>query len=577
MHELLVDPEWRLPANENAFSANAAPGVDADALGARVREAMTRAFWDATRDALLEKDVRRAAGLVAELGDALASLCPENRRSEAEAALLLRLTPTAAAAALARVADDPGALGDAFAEVTRDASRMLARLGAPARDARAARDAEALERRVGARSPPRRRLFLPAETRSARCASPRTPSRTRCASSSPRSRLSAGTSRTSRSRVWRRWRAATSGASPRDRRGPGTGSRRGAASPKRWPEAAAGGGDATRLAAALPRTSAWLAAATRAAHALDASIPSLAFETRDVAFRVPPNATSATSAGATNPRRFAFAMRSGNAFGSARGKDARSGAFRIASSSPRDPAQVSVRATRATSHEGLVRVALVNLVTSSDKSVEAPDGGGSAETPETLEFDAARLRDARRAFRRAPRPRRVPLRRGRRAVRRAAPRTRSARGAPRAPGRLARRPDDIRGRPRARGGGRRRRRAQSRRRRRDAASAARAARSLRRAADARARGGSLRARASRPPVAAASTVAAARAAAGAAPLLRAGFRGPDGAAVARDVASLAASLDVSVGRVTWGVHARARTPFSPTARSRRGMKSESLP
>ena len=25
MHELLVDPEWRLPANENAFSANAAP------------------------------------------------------------------------------------------------------------------------------------------------------------------------------------------------------------------------------------------------------------------------------------------------------------------------------------------------------------------------------------------------------------------------------------------------------------------------------------------------------------------------------------------------------------------------
>jgi hypothetical protein len=52
-------------------------------------------------------------------------------------------------------------------------------------------------------------------------------------------------------------------------------------------------------------------------------------------------------------------------------------------------------------------------------------------------------------------------------------------------------------------------------------------------------------------------VAAARAAAGAAPLLRAGFRGADGAAVARDVASLAARLDVSVGRVTWDVHARA--------------------
>ena len=123
MHELLVDPEWRLPAN-HAPSSNAAPGVDADALGARIREAMTRAFWDATRDALLEKDVRRAAGVVAELGDALASLCPEHRRSEAEAALLLRLTPTAAAAALARVADDPGALGDAFAfGVRRSACR----------------------------------------------------------------------------------------------------------------------------------------------------------------------------------------------------------------------------------------------------------------------------------------------------------------------------------------------------------------------------------------------------------------------------------------------------------------------
>jgi hypothetical protein len=60
-----------------------------------------------------------------------------------------------------------------------------------------------------------------------------------------------------------------------------------------------------------------------------------------------------------------------------------------------------------------------------------------------------------------------------------------------------------------------------------------------------------------PPIAAASPVAAARAAAGAAPLLRAGFRGADGASVARDVASLAARLDVSVGRVTWDVHARA--------------------
>ena len=556
MHELLVDPEWRLPANENAFSANAAPGVDADALGARVREAMTRAFWDATRDALLEKDVRRAAGLVAELGDALASLCPENRRSEAEAALLLRLTPTAAAATLARVADDPGALGDAFAEVTRDASRMLARLGAPARDARAARDAEALERRVGALAAEASALSSGGDTLGAlRVAADAVAHALR--------ELFAALAFVRRDIA----NVAVASLAPlarRDERGVAEGSawawdrfaaRRGVA--EAVAEAAAGGGDATRLAAALPRTSAWLAAATRAAHALDASIPSLAFETRDVAFRVPPNATSATSAGATNPRRFAFAMRSGNAFGSARGEDARSGAFRIASSSPRDPAQVSVRATRATSHEGLVRVALVNLVTSSDKSVEAPDGGGSAETPETLEFDAARLRDARRAFD-ALRVRAACL-----FVAAGAPcdARRPARGAHAE--RLARldalladpttSADDL-ALEAAGGDG-------------DARKVAAAAATLRRLLAPRDPSGARLTRALAealcvrallgPPVAAASTVAAARAAAGAAPLLRAGFRGPDGAAVARDVASLAASLDVSVGRVTWGVHARA--------------------
>ena len=556
MHELLVDPEWRLPANENAFSANAAPGVDAvdaDALGARVREAMTRAFWDATRDALLEKDVRRAAGVVAELGDALASLCPEHRRSEAEAALLLRLTPTAAAAALARVADDPSALGDAFAEVTREASRMLARLGAPARDARAARDAEALERRVGALAAEASALSSGGDTLGAlRVAADAVAHALR--------ELFAALACVRRDVA----NVAVASLAPlarRDERGVAEGSawawdrfaaRRGVA--EAVAEAAAGGGDAARLAAALPRTSAWLAAATSAAHALDASIPSLAFETRD-----PPNATSATSAGATNPRRFAFAMRSGNAFGSARGEDARSGAFRIASSSPRDPAQVSVRATRATSHEGLVRVALVNLVTSNDidESVEAPDGGGSAETPETLEFDAARLRDARRAFD-ALRVRAACL-----FVAAGAPcdARRPARGGHAE--RLARldalladpttSADDLA--LEAVGGDG------------DARKVAAAAATLRRLLAPRDPSGARLTRALAealcvrallgPPVAAASPVAAARAAAGAAPLLRAGFRGPDGAAVARDVASLAASLDVSVGRVTWGVHARA--------------------
>ena len=327
--------------------------------------------------------------------------------------------------------------------------RMLARLGAPAPRRRAPRATPRLWNAGSARSPPRRRLFF--RRRHAR----------RVARRRGRRRARALRELFAALAFVRRDVANVAVASlvplaRRDERasprigGPGTGSRQ-----RRGVEAVAeraGGGDATRLAAALPRTSAWLAAATRAAHALDASSPSLAFETRDVAFRVPPNATSATSAGATNPRRFAFAMRSGNAFGSARGKDARSGAFRIASSSPRDPAQVSVRATRATSHEGLVRVALVNLVTSSDKSVEAPDGGGSAETPEararTPRASATRAAPSTRS---ASAPRASSSRPARRATRGAphAERTR----APRAPGRLARRPDDIRGDP-APGGGR---------------------------------------------------------------------------------------------------------------------------
>ena len=555
MHELLVDPEWRLPAN-HAPSANAAPGVDADDLGARVREAMTRAFWDATRDALLEKDVRRAAGVVAELGDALASLCPEHRRSEAEAALLLRLTPTAAAAALARVADDPGALGDAFAEVTREASRMLARLGAPARDARAARDAEALERQVGALAAEASALSSGGDALGAlRVAADAVAHALR--------ELFAALALVRRDVA----NVAVASLAPlarRDERGVAEGSawawdrfaaRRGVA------EAVAaagggGGGDAALLAAALPRTSAWLAAATRAAHALDASIPALAFETRGA--ETGPNATS-NAYGAMNARRFAFAMRSGNAYGSARAADAIRNA-RSETSSPRDPDPdpVSVRATRATSHEGLVRVALVNLVTSTDQIVKAPDDGGSSSSwPETLEFDAARLRDARRAF--------DALRARAACLFVAAGASCDARSPARGnhAERLARlnalladpttSADDL-ALEAAGGDG-------------DARKVADAAATLRRLLAPRDPSGARLTRALAealcvrallgPPITVAPPVAAARAAAGAAPLLRAGFRGPDGAAVARDIASLAASLDVSVGRVTWGVHARA--------------------
>lgn len=551
MHELLVDPEWRLSSRDETPPRFGAPSeASADALPARVREAMTCAFWDATRDALLESDVQRVARVVAELGDALASLCPEHHRSEAEAALLLRLAPAAASAALARVVADPSALADAFAEVTREASRMLARLGAPARDARAARDAQALERRVGAFAAEASALSSNGDARGARRV-------VADAVAHALRELFAALALVRRDVA----NAAVARLAPlarRDARGAAEGSawawRRFAA---RYGVAEAGGegdeggeGASARLAAALPRTSAWLAAATRAAHALDASIPALALDSVDGS-----GSGSRGSEGASAP--VAFTMRSGTASAAAKEADQRVAAKNTA-------APVSVRATRAASPEGLVRVALVSLVASDLRPDEArgepSDGNGGAlplEMPETLEFDAARLRDARRAFD-ALRVRAACLfvatsfdagadsvascpaaRLGRLDALLADPTTSA---------------DDL-ALEMAGGAGAKKEKlaavAAALRRLlapRDP-SGARIKRALAEALGVRALLG--------PPTAAASPAAAARAAAAAAPLLRAGFRGPEGAAVAKDVASLAARLDASVGRVTWDVHARA--------------------
>jgi hypothetical protein len=546
MHELLVDPEWRLPADDKtdpSTVSNEKETSNSDDLPSRVREAMTRAFWDATRDALIEKDIRRAAGTVAELGDALAALCPEHCRSEAEAALLLRLTPTAAAAALARVVDDPSALADAFEEVTREASKMLARLGAPARDEKVARDADALDRRVSALAEQASALFSSGDS----CGASRVVAD---AVTHALRELFDALARIRRDVA----NVAVASLAPmarRDRDGKTEGSKwawRRFAARRGVPETFEDDeGAAKALAAALPRTSAWLAAATRAAHRMDASIPARALE------RVPrgPSARGADTDGSEGaPAPVAFAMRAGSA-ASAAAAAASADASRTFPTTAVPP--VSVRATHATSPEGLVRVALVELVTSEREA--------TVSLPETLEFDAARLGDARRAFD-ALRVRAACL-----FV------SAGAREGPEGPAARAERlrrldalladpttsEDDLaleiagdcenerliraENKPSAVAATLRRLLAP-----RDA-SGARLTRALAEALCVRALLG--------PPIAAASPVAAARAAAGAAPLLRAGFRGADGASVARDVASLAARLDVSVGRVTWDVHARA--------------------
>ena len=546
MHELLVDPEWRLPVDDARQRVNDETS-DADDLPSRVREAMTRAFWDATRDALLEKDIRRVAGTVAELGDALASLCPEHCRSEAEAALLLRLTPTAAAAALARVVDDPSALADAFEEVTREASRMLARLGAPARDEKAARDADALDRRVGALAAEASALFSGGDTRGAlRVVADavthalrelfdalarirRDVANVAVASLAPMARRDRDGKSEGSAWAWRRFAA-----------------RRGV--PETFEDDE---GAAKALAAALPRTSAWLAAATRAAHRLDASIPARALE------RVPrgPSARGADTDGSEgSPAPVAFAMRAGSAASAAAAAAANRKTNRTFATTAALP--VSVRATRPTSPEGLVRVALVELVTSGREE--------TVSLPETLEFDGARLGDARRAFdalrvraaclfvsagaREGPeRPAARAERLRRLDALLADPTTSADDLALEIAGNISSENERLvraENEPPPTVAATLRRLLAPR-----DASGARLTRALAEALCVRALLG--------PPIAAASPVAAARAAAGAAPLLRAGFRGADGAAVARDIASLAARLDVSVGRVTWDVHARA--------------------
>ena len=272
-------PARRLPRTKTRFRSTMAR----DGRRRRRRRRPGRARSRGHDPRVLGRDARRPArnttcarrGLVAELGDALASLSehrPTRRRRRCRGVSLRTRLTLRPGARRGRA----GALGDAFAGSARGLARACSRLNQRLRARRAsgARDAEALERR----RPRARRLeasaFLRAETRSARCASPRTPSRTRCASSSPRSRVSAGTSRTSRSRFCRRWRRRDAGVAD-PRRGPAP--VRGAhGSPKRRTKPPPAAWVAARLAAALPRARARGSRRVGAAHALDASIPSLA-------------------------------------------------------------------------------------------------------------------------------------------------------------------------------------------------------------------------------------------------------------------------------------------------------------
>jgi hypothetical protein len=355
---------------------------------------------------------------------------------------------------------------------------------------------------------------------------------------------------------------------------------------------------ARRIAVTLPRTNAWLVKATNAAHRLDARIPNEAFEAPSP-FRPSSRAGSPVRGADANVERrnlgissAPVAMRSGTAFPTrSREGDGQwnasgaggAGAQRASSDSAprvsRETSSVTAHATRATTPEGLVRVALVGLVAGNDDDFE---NGRENGFPETLEFDVARVWKLRDAFVKLKRRAAVFLLSGN-AI--GGSKGFEARGGLSAKERHARldalladpatsfenlaveivrcrgSAETARFEPHAKpyeisegsdvGHGHARVSAISETLERLASSTdpagLRLHRALRDALGARALLGPTK-------YAQAAAAAAARAAAAAAPLLRAGFAGEEGTAIARAIASLAARIDATIGRVTWNVH-----------------------
>ena len=200
MHELLVDPEWRLPEWRDA-----ARDANDSSLGARVRETMERAFWDRVRDATAagvladpkgssDADVSRdvssdvtatfpatspatspladALSLVAELREALEALIPAPRQTPAESTLVASLSRDDVASVLSIAAREPTRPARRWARSWTARRRCFDARGRP-RARRTRRVAPRVSRRRSARRSRRRRR----RRRRTPFPSPRTPSR----------------------------------------------------------------------------------------------------------------------------------------------------------------------------------------------------------------------------------------------------------------------------------------------------------------------------------------------------------------------------------------------------------------
>ena len=153
MHELLIDPDWRLAKSRTHpgdSTRKPAPISESEnSVEARVREQMERAFWaqavesmSAIRAGDCALDVNRPLALVAELRSELRSLCPEHVRGAAEVVALDSLRDDAIAPALRTAAKDPEGAGAVLGEALRGAVAMIRRFESPSASNDASRRAD---------------------------------------------------------------------------------------------------------------------------------------------------------------------------------------------------------------------------------------------------------------------------------------------------------------------------------------------------------------------------------------------------------------------------------------------------
>ena len=392
MHELLVDPDFRLERG-NSESSQSVPsdGTSASSetpqtqtLATRIQTTMITAFWDAVRDGLAKNDVAAAARAVGELGDALAATCPDSCRSEAEAALLLQLTPTVATVSLTRVLQDPITLHANFGTVITDAARMLTRLGAPRRDAPSQESFAQLELSLGQLATSAVAFAANGEHGKARLsvANAVVDALKQMFDTLNNIKLDTGNAGLAALAKLARGKDGAEWALGKFAKRFGIPSLE---SVGYFEDTQGGDCDATRaaVAAALPGTHAWLGSATATAHRLDANIPTAAFGLNATVSKTNANAIPST-------------MRSGRGVPSVgfpgNGKEPEN----------TEKHHEETCVTRASSPEGLLRLALCGLVcgepgTENETENESP-GSETTPFPETLEFDKPRVRFLQNSF-----------------------------------------------------------------------------------------------------------------------------------------------------------------------------------